>query len=158
MSNVHNLHGDEEPDTGGVDTGGQSIEELNAARERVAAEEAERQRLQEEEDGQFALEIPDTGRKITLGTLIPRGVPIEHKYKTKGKPIPNVKGGLMDPSDTSGLLLATRVVEKVVVSFTRDADLNIEKAIVETHLGLRTVVNAHSEAGGLLMSGDAEAA
>jgi hypothetical protein len=143
--------GDDPPAAGDGEPGDQSLEELERARAQVAAE-------QEEADGQFALEIPEAGRKLNLGTIIPRGVPVEMKYKMTGRPIPNVKGGLMDPADTTGLLLATRVVEKIVISFERDGDLKIEKATVEVRLGARSVVNAHSEAGELLLSGVAEAA
>lgn len=133
--------------------------ELDAERKRLAAEEAEADRkAQEEADGQFALEIPDSGRKINLGTIIPRNTPIELKYKMSGKSIPNVKGGIMDPADVSGLLVASRVVEEVQIKFTRDADLKIEKATVYVVVGTRHVVNAHSEAGELLLRGEAEAA
>lgn len=147
--NVHTLRdGEQTPE-----------EELEAERARLAAEEkAADTRAQEEADGQFALEIPDGGRKINLGTIIPRGTAVEVKYKMSGKPIPNVKGGIMDPADISGLLLASRVVEGVNIRFVRDGDLKIEKATVDVVIGTRNVVNAHSEAGELLLRGDAEAA
>jgi hypothetical protein len=131
---------------------------LEAERERLAAEEAAATKDKEEADGQFALEVGDTGRKINLGTLIPRGVSVELKYKMGGKSIPNVKGGIMDPADTSAVALISHVVEGVHVKFTRDADLKIEKATVYVEIGARHVVNAHSEAGELLLRGDAEVA
>lgn len=86
--NVRNLRGENgaDDDAGDKDEKDKSLEELEAERARLAAE-------QEEADGQFALEIPEAKRKINLGTIIPRGVPVELKYKMTGKSIPNVKGG-----------------------------------------------------------------
>jgi hypothetical protein len=155
--NVHNLHGDGDDGEGGVE-GPKSVEELEAARARVAEEEAERLRQQEEADGQFALEVPESGRKISLGTLVPRGTPTEVRYKMSGKSIANVRGGLPDPADTSGLLLVSFVVEDVQTKFTRDADGKIEKAVHYVILGPRHVVNAHSEAGEVLLRGEPAAA
>jgi hypothetical protein len=163
--NIRHLRGDnddgDDPD-GGADAGAegsdQSLEELEAARQRAAEEEAERQREQEEADGQFALEIPTTGRKITLGTMVPRGTPVELKYKMSGKSIPNVRGGLPDPADLTGLLLVTFLVEDVDTKFTRDGTGKIEKATIYVTIGPKHVVNARSEAGEVLLRGESEAA
>lgn len=143
--------GDDPPAAGDGEPGDQSLEELERARAEVAAEA-------QEADGQFALEIPELGKEITLGTMIPRGTPIELKYKMDGKSIPNVRGGLMDPSDTAGLLLVSFTVGNVDTKFTRDADGKIEKASIYITIVPKHVVNAHSEAGDVLLRGDAQAA
>lgn len=128
-------------------------------RARLAAEEAAADAAADEEaDGQFALEIPTTGRKISLGTMVPRGTPTEVKYKMSGKSIPNVRGGLPDPADVTGLLLVSFIVEDVDTKFTRDADGKIEKATIYVVLGPKHVVNARSEAGEVLLRGEAQAA
>ena len=155
--NVHNLRGEGD----GLDAPGeddQSVEALEEARLRAAEEQAERERLQEEADGQFALEIPTTGKKISLGTMVPRGTPTELKYKMSGKSIPNVRGGLPDPADVTGLLLVSFIVEDVDTKFTRDADGKIEKATIYVTIGPKLVVNARSEAGAVLIAGEPEAA
>lgn len=141
-------------DGDGEGSGDQSLEELEREREKLAAEQA----ASEEADGQFALEIPTTGKKITLGTMVPRGTPVEVKYKMSGKSIPNVRGGMPDPADTTGLLLVSFIVEDFDTKFTRDADGKIEKATVYVVLGPKHVVNARSEAGEVLLRGEAEAA
>ena len=112
----------------------------------------------EEDDGQFVFEIPESGKKITLGTMIPRGTPTEVRYKMSGKSIPNVSGGMIDPSDTTGLLLVPFTVEDVDTKFTRDGAGNIEKATIYIVIAPKHVVNARSEAGRTLLLGEAAAA
>lgn len=112
----------------------------------------------EGEDGQFEFVVPDTGKTITLGTMIPRGVPTKLKYKMDGKSIGNVKGGLLDPSDSNGLLLVSYVVADVNTKFKRDSDFKIEAATIYVVLAPKEVVPAHSEAGRVLLTGGADLA
>lgn len=106
---------------------------------------------------QFVFDIPSTGRKVNLGTLVPKGTPIKIRYKMSGKSIPNIRGGLMDPADTTALLLCTVILEDVDVKFTRDSDLKITEATVYLILAPRDIVNARSEAGAALL-GEQQAA
>lgn len=125
--------------------GGRSLEDIEGAGD-------------EEADGQFAFVVPETGRKITTGTLVPRGTPTEVKYKMSGKAIPNVTGGLPDPADTDGLLLVSFIVEDVDTKFTRDGEGKITKATHYVVLAPKHVVNARSEAGDVLLRGEPRSA
>lgn len=123
-----------------------------AAADAEAAAAADAEAAQEEDDGQFAFEVPSSGgKRITLGTAIPRGVPIEHRVVMTSKSIANPKGGLLDPSDTDGLLLVPYLVESHRPTYLRDGDGEIKKVIVYTTIKPKHVVNAQSEAGETLL-------
>lgn len=113
---------------------------------------------EEEDDGQYAFVVPQTGKRITLGTMIPRGCPTKVRYKMSGKSIGNVKGGLLDPSDPNGLLVVAYVVEDVQTKFTRNSDRKIESATIYVVLAPTEVVPAHSEAGQVLLNGGSDVA
>lgn len=109
--------------------------------------------MPEDNEPQFEFEIPDTGRTVNIGTVIPKNTPTEVKYKMSGKSIDAIRGGMLDPADTTGLALVSYVVEDIDVKFTRDADRVITKAVVYFTLAPRHIVNARSEEGGMLLSG-----
>lgn len=153
----------EEFGTGGAATDGEpngngstvSLEEHRRRGRSAADTPASEAETQEEDDGQFAFEVPEVGgKKVTLGTMIPRGTPVKYAYKMSGKSVPNVKGGLIDPSDQNGLLLVSYVVEDVDVKFTRDSDRKITGVTVYVVLAPRDVVNARTEAGRVMLLGE----
>jgi hypothetical protein len=124
--------------------------------DRAAALESEQQALDaedgkpqegEEDDGQ--LFVWEQGRKVTLGTLIARGIPIEHAFVFGGKRLKG-RGQLMAFEDDA-VIVGRGKVEKVSIVPTRDGDEKITKATIETHIALKVVVPANSdEAAGLL--------
>lgn len=109
----------------------------------------------EEDDGQFAFEVPtpDGSRKITLGTFIPRGTPIEYRIVMKGKSQKGV-GGLLDPTDSNLLLVVPCVVESAKPTFTRDGNGKIEKCVIYVEVTPRLFVEARTEQARLLMHGE----
>lgn len=120
--------------------------------ERAANGEAEQD---EEDDGQFAFEVPTPsgGRKITLGTFVPRGTPTEYRIKMKGLSQKGV-GGLLDPTATSILLLADCVVESAKPTFTRDSDGKIEKCVIYVEVAPRLFVDARTEHASAMLHGE----
>jgi hypothetical protein len=110
---------------------------------------------EEEDDGQFTFEVPTPsgGRKITLGTFVPRGTPTEYRVKMKGLSQKGV-GGLLDPTETSILLLADCVVEAATPRFTRDAHGKIEKCIITIEVTPRLFVDARTEQAGVMLHGE----
>lgn len=131
---------------GADDQGGQSVEDIEA-----------NGGVDDDDEPQLPFDIPEPSRKINLGTLIPKNTPTKVKYKMSGKSIPAAQGGVMDPDETTGLLLVSYVVEDVDVAFTRDSARKITEATVYVTISPREVVNARSEAGRVLM-GEAAAA
>ena len=106
----------------------------------------------EEEDGQFVIDAGD-GKRITLGSMIPRGTPIEYRVVMGSKSI-GAKGGLIDPNDTNIMLLVRGVVGDVDVTFKRNEDESIEKAIVYVTIKPKTVYNAKTEAARVMLGGE----
>lgn len=110
---------------------------------------------EEEDDGQFAFEVPTPsgGRKITLGTFVPRGTPTEYRIKMTGLSQKGV-GGLLDPTATSILLLADCVVESAKPTFTRDSNGKIEKCVIYVEVKPRLFVDAHTEHAQAMLHGE----
>lgn len=135
----------------GEDDGGQSLEDL------AASAEAGGDGPEPDADDQYVLDIPEPARKINLGTLIPKGTPTKIAYKMSGKSIPSVQGGLMDPAETTGLLLVSYVLADVDVTFTRDGNGEIKEATVYLTIAPRAIVNAKSEAGRVMLGESAAA-
>lgn len=101
----------------------------------------------EEDDGQ--LFVWEQGRRVTLGTLIARGTPVEHAFVFGGKRLKG-RGQLMGFEEDS-LVVGRGLVSKTSVVPTRDEDEKVTKATIETHLAMKVIVPADSaEAEGLL--------
>lgn len=101
----------------------------------------------EEDDGQMF--VWEQGRKVTLGTLIARGIPVEHAFVFGGKRLKG-RGGLV-AFDDDVLVIARGKVGKTSIVPTRDEDERVTKVTVETHIRAQVVVPADSEEGmGLL--------
>lgn len=168
---------DEDPDEGGhkavsTDGEGASADELKRRREARAGGSAKdraldaEQRAIDAEDGkgdddgdpQLEFAVPEAAKRINLGNLILKGTPTTIRYKMSGKPIQAFRGGIMDPSETNGLLLVPFVVEDVHPTFTRNPDKTIKSALVTITLAPMEIVNAVSEEGEMLLKAAQDAA
>jgi hypothetical protein len=105
--------------------------------------------VDEEDDGQ--LFVWEQGRKVTLGTLIARGTPVEHAFVFGGKRLKG-KGGLMG-FDEDALVIVRGRLDKVAVVPTRDSDEKVTKVVIETHVAAKTLVNADSDEGLGMLAG-----
>lgn len=99
----------------------------------------------EESDGQTVWEVDPTGKKMSLGTLLPRNVPVEFKVQVQGKSI-NMKDGINDPQQEQ-VAVSSLSVEGFNIRYTRDGVGNITKVIVTEIKVAKSVNPARSEAG-----------
>jgi len=113
--------------------------------------------VDEEDDGQFAFVVEEQGRRITLGTLINRGTPVEYRV-TMGSKSVGARGGLIDPNDANILLVVRGVISNVDTKFTRDDDGRITKATIYMNIAPKVVLPAASEAAKVLLHGEPVAA
>lgn len=120
---------------------------------RAAALAAEQEKLDGEDteapidtadDGQMF--IWEQGRKVTLGTLIARGTPIEHAIVFGGK---RVKGaGALMAFDEDVTAITRWKVAKTSIVPTRDDEERVTKVVIETHVAVRMApVSVDVEAG-----------
>lgn len=130
-----------------------------SAKDRAAAAQAEQDRLDaedgkligdgdaggasEEDDGQ--LFVWEQGRKVTLGSLIARNVPVEHHFVFGGRRQKG-SGGLMGFDETP-LLIVRGKPGKVQIVPTYDEDEKVSKVAIENHVDARIVKPAGSEEG-----------
>lgn len=127
--------------------GGSIAERAAAEQAQLDAEDGKGEKIAEADDGQFF--VWEQGRKVTLGTLIARGIPVEHAFVFGGKRLKG-RGGLMG-FDEDVLVVCRGKVGKTSLVPTRDDDEKVTKVTVETHIGARVVVPADSdEAWGML--------
>lgn len=98
----------------------------------------------EEDDGQFF--VWERGRKVTLGTLIARGTPVEHAFVFGGKRTKG-QGGLMG-FDEKPLMIVRGKPGPVKIVPTYDSDEEkVTKVTIESHVNAIIVQNADSEDG-----------
>lgn len=103
----------------------------------------------EDDDGQQAWDVDPTGKRMTLGSLIPKNVPVEYKTKVDGTST-KLKGGINDPS-IEQIAVSALFTSKFEISYTRDDRGQIVKCIVTEHKAPRAINPAGSEAGQLLL-------
>lgn len=127
---------------------------LEAARAAASSEnDAAAEPFQQEDDGQtFMFE---QGRKVTLGTLIARGVRVEYEIKLGGKAVKG-KGemGLIGFDSPEILLVVPGRAGKVEIDPTYDADGTIDKVTVRAHIKPQMVYDASTEAGQAALRGE----
>lgn len=111
---------------------------------------------EEEHDGQQAWDVDPSGKRMSLGSLIPRGKPVEYKTKVDGKSVV-LRGGINDPS-IEQVAVSALYTSKIEVAYTRDDRGQITKTIVTEHKTPRAINPASSEAGQLLLHGEPPAA
>lgn len=102
----------------------------------------------EEDDGQMF--VWEQGSKVTLGTLISRGVAVEHAFVFGGKRLKG-RGGLVSFNDDV-LVVCRGIVGKTSLVPTRDDQERVTKVVVETHIAAKVVVPADSEDGMSLLA------
>lgn len=119
----------------------QAAEALGAKRGQPIDEQGDD--IGEEDDGQMF--VWEQGHKVTLGTLIQRGIPVEHAFVFGGKRLKG-SGGLVGHNDD--VLAITRgKVGKTSIVPTRDDDERVTKVTVETHIAAKVIAPADSEHG-----------
>lgn len=100
----------------------------------------------ENEDGQFTLEL--AGRTVKLGGLVKANTPINYHYKVTGRSIPDVsKQAVIDPYESSFLMVADCVVDSIKPAYIRDGEGKVTEVNLYVELKPRFVLNALSEAG-----------
>lgn len=122
--------------------------------DRAAALEAEQQALDTEDERAAAMtgeaegELPfvwEQGRKVTLATLIARGVPVEHHFVFGGKRSKG-SGGLMG-FDAKPVMIVRGKPGPVKIVPTYKDDETVEKVAIENHVAAVIVMPADSEEG-----------
>lgn len=107
---------------------------------------------EEEGDGQFAFVSEGDGKRITFGTFIPKGVPVEYKI-TMGSKSNVLRGKPLDPQDDV-YMLVRGVIADGNVRFTRDENEKIVKATIYMVIAPRSVINAHTEQAQVMLHGE----
>jgi hypothetical protein len=107
----------------------------------------------EEDDGQRF--VWEQGRKVTLGTLIARSVPVEHHFVFGGRRTKGT-GGLMG-FDANPIMVVRGKPGPVKIVPTYNDDETVKKVVIESHVIAVVVHNADS-ADGLALLGDVLAA
>jgi hypothetical protein len=110
----------------------------------------------EEHDGQQAWDVDPAGKKMSLGSLIPRGKPVEYKTQVDGTST-KLKGGINDPS-IEQVAVSALYTSKFTISYTRDDRGEIVKTIVTEHKTPRAINPAKSEAAQLMLAEQPDAA
>jgi hypothetical protein len=121
----------------------------SAARGQDALDTGDDAQTGEEDDGQ--LFVWEQGRKVTLGTLIARGVPVKHAFVFGGKRLKG-KGGLM-AFDDDALVVVRGRLDKVAVVPSRNSDEKVESVTIETHIAAKDLVNADSDEAMSMLAG-----
>lgn len=125
-----------------------------SAKDRAAAAEAE-QRLLDEEDGKLPPEggeeddgqlfVWEQGRKVTLGTLVGRGIPVEHHFVFGGRRVKG-SGGLMG-FDEQPLMIVRGKPGAVKIVPTYNDDEKVMKVAIENHVEARVIKPADDDEG-----------
>lgn len=108
----------------------------------------------EDPDGQQAWE-PEAGKRMSLGSMIAKGKPVEFKTTVQGTGV-KLKGGINDPG-AEQIAVSRLYVAGYKIDYTRDADGAIEKTTVTEIKVPRTIDPARSEAGQLVLENMGEA-
>lgn len=108
-------------------------------------------------DGQVAWEVEPDERRPTFGPpLVPRNTTVEYKVKIQGRGVP-LKGGVNGPRGEQ-VVVASLMVEKYDISYTRDDRGEITKVTITEVKTQRSVNPVRSEAAQLMLGGEAPAA
>lgn len=105
---------------------------------------------EEESDGQQAWDVDPTGKRMSLGSLIPRNKPVEYKTKVDGTST-KLKGGINDPA-IEQVAVSALYTSKFEIAYTRDDRGEIVKVIVTEHKAPRAINPAKSEAAQLMLA------
>lgn len=134
--------------------GGPSGETPEAAEERARQSIADQTESTPDPDPEPQKElfvVEEQGRTISLGQLVKRGIPTEVRYVMTGKSLPNSTGGIIDPYQTSVLVIADCVVDFIKPQYIRDSEQRVEKVILYVTLKPRRVQQALTEAGQVML-------
>lgn len=119
--------------------------------EQLEAEGTER--IAEADDGQMF--VWEHSRRVTLGTLIARAIPIKYVWVFGGKRIKG-RGGLVG-FDTDVPLVVRGLPSRTNIVVTRDEDERVTAATIEMHTAAKEVLNADSEEAIAMLGGIFEA-
>lgn len=122
---------------------GGSVADRALAAEQAALDGEDGESIAEADDGQYF--VWERGTKITLSTLVKRGVPVEHAFVFGGKRVKG-RGGLMG-FDDEVLNVVRFLPGPVRIVPTRDDDEKVTKVVIENHVVAKTVTPLDSEDG-----------
>lgn len=129
---------------GGRGNGGSMAERAAAAQAKLDAEDGKGEPdVGEEDDGQMF--VWEQGRKVTLGTLIARGISVEHAFVFGGRRSKG-SGGLMAFGEKP-LMIVRGGVGPVKIVPTYDSDEKIESVVIEQHVVAKIVQPVDSDEG-----------
>jgi hypothetical protein len=112
---------------------------------RNAEAEADGPREPEEEGEQGELFVWEQGRKVTLGNLISKGVPVEYAFVFGGK---RLKGnGQLIGMEDDVLMISRGKMGHTKLVPTRNDDETVKSVVVEVQVVPKVLQNADTEAG-----------
>lgn len=105
----------------------------------------------EEDDGQMF--VIEQGRKVTLGTLVGRNVPVTYEVKLTGKVLKG-PGSLIAFSEPDVTLVVPSRGGKVEVDPVYDQDGSVKEVHVRQNIKARTFYDARTEAAQVALGGE----
>lgn len=105
----------------------------------------------EEDDGQFF--VFEQGRKVTLGTLIGRNVPVTYEVKLTGKVLRG-PGSLIAFSEPDVMLVVPSRGGKVEVDPVYAEDGSVKEVHVRQNIKARTFYDARTDAASAALNGE----
>lgn len=107
----------------------------------------------EEDDGQ--LFVMESGKSVTLGTLIKRGTPILYEFKLGGRAVKGAQGmGLLSFAEPDMTLVVPVRAGKVEVDPTYNNDGSVKHVTVRAHVKPTMVYDARTEAAQVALRGE----
>lgn len=131
-----------------------TLEEIEAAQAAADAESQARAReagLGEEDDGQMF--VFEQGRKVTLGTLVGRNVPVTYEVKLTGKVLKG-PGSLLAFNEPDMTLIVPVRAGRVEVDPVYADDGTVKEVHVRQNIKARTFYDAQTEAGQVALRGE----
>ena len=105
-----------------------------------------------EDDGQEAF-VLEQGKKVTLGTLIGRNVPVTYEVKLTGRTLKG-PGSLLAFSDPDVTLVALGRAGRVITDPTYNEDGSVKAVHVSQEIKTRTFYDARTEAAQVALHGE----
>lgn len=152
-------HGDGDGDGGSVVQMSERGQRGRSVSERAEAGEAE-PATEQEDDGQVAF-VMEHGKRVTLSSLVKKGIPVKYAFNMNGKSVQGGKAmGLISFSDPDLMLVVPARAGKVEIDPTYNDDGEVKEVTIRVNVKPRYVYDAQSDAGrqalGLPPLGEAE--
>lgn len=133
--------------------GGEAAAERPRSMEEIAqaAHDQAQEAAGEEDDGQMF--VFEQGRKVTLGTLVGRNVPVTYEIKLTGRTLKG-PGNLIAFSDPDVTLIAPARAGRVITDPTYNDDGSVKSVAITQHVKTLTFYDARTEAGRVALRGE----